>query len=119
MNIKDVNHALFLFEKHNIQRGEALNVGNGKKANYHYDRIRKIIVFLKREKALMNLSIFFTHTNPYVRLDAAANLLPLYEKDCLKIMKAIEKDEKGIVVIEAEYTIKEWENGNLKEFYTL
>ena len=119
MKFKDVNHALILFEKHNIQKGEAANMGNGKKNNYHYNKIREIVSFLKKEKALIHLSDFFNHANPYVRLSAAANLLPLYEEDCIKIMEDIVNNEKGIVAIDAEYTISEWQNGNLKNFYTL
>jgi len=43
---------------------------------------------------------------------------PVFEKESLKIMKNITK-EKGIVSLDAEMTIKEWKNGNLKSFYTL
>ena len=119
MNIKNVKDALSLFEKHEIKRGEALNIGNSSKANYHYDKIREIIGYLKREKALSDLSIFLKHPNPYVTLGAAVNLLPWDEKTSLEVLKSIKNNERGIVSIEAEYSIKEWENGNLKKYYTL
>ncbi len=119
MNIKNIKNALSLFEKHEIKRGEALNVGNSSKANYHYDKIREITGFLKRENALSDLSIFLKHPNPYVVLGAAVNLLPWDEKKSLEVLKFIENNEKGIISIEAEYSIKEWENGNLKKYYTL
>ena len=48
MRIKDINHALALYEKHNIIRGEALEEGNSSKANYHFDKITEIIDFLKK-----------------------------------------------------------------------
>ena len=119
MKIKDVSNALSLFEKHETQRGIALNIGNSSKANYHYSKVREIVDFLKIENKLSDLSVFFQHSNPYVRLGAAVNLLPWNEKDCLEILKSIANNEKGIVSIEAKYSIKEWENGNLKGFYTL
>ena len=74
MNIKNVKDALSLFEKHEIKRGEALAVGNSSKANYHYDKIREIIGFLKKEKALPDLSIFLEHPNPYVTSGAAVSI---------------------------------------------
>lgn len=119
MNIKNVKDALSLFEKHEIKRGEALAVGKSSKANYHYEKIREIIGFLKREKALPDLSIFLKHPNPYVTSGAAVNLLPWDEKTSLEVLKSIKNNERGIVSIEAEYSIKEWENGNLKKYYTL
>lgn len=119
MNIKNVSDALSLFEKHETKRGDALNIGNSFKANYHYGKVREIVVFLKIENKLSDLSAFFQHPNPCVRLGAAVNLLPWNEKDCLEILKSIANNEKGIISIEAKYSIKEWENGNLKGFYTL
>ena len=119
MKIKDVNHALSLFEKHEIKFGEGSDAGNSSKTNYHYDKIREIAGFLKKEKALPNLSIFFKHPNPWVRVGAAVHLLPWDEIKSLEVLRLIETNEKGIVTIEAQYCIEEWENGNLKHFYTL
>lgn len=119
MKINDVKHALSLFEKYNVQRGDALNLGNSKKANSCYDKIRNIVAFLKEEKAIPTLSVFYNHPNPYVRLNASAYLLPIDEKRSLSVIKTIENEEKGIISVTAKYTIKEWENGNLKGFYTL
>jgi len=119
MKINDVKHALSLFEKYNVQRGDALNSGNSKKANSCYDKIRNIVTYLKEEKAISILSTFYNHPNPYVRLNASANLLPIDEKRSLSVIKTIANEEKGIISVTAKYTIKEWENGNLKGFYTL
>lgn len=115
---ESIQQALDLFEKYSISRGKALEVGNGKVANYNYDRIENVVKFLREEKELSKLSIFYNHPNAFVKLDAAAYLLPVFEKESLKAIKEIMKVE-GIVSLDAEMTIKEWKNGNLRNFYTL
>ena len=52
MRIKDIDHALALYEKHNIIRGEALEEGNSSKANYHFDKVQETIGFLKAQDAI-------------------------------------------------------------------
>lgn len=116
--IENTQQALDLFEKYSISRGKALETGNSKVANYNYDRIENVIRFLREKKELSKLSVFYNHLNAFVKLDAAAYLLPVFEKESLKVMKEIMKVE-GIVSFDAEMTIKEWKNGNLRNFYTL
>ena len=108
MRIKDINHALALYEKHNIIRGEALEEGNSSKANYHFDKITEIIDFLKKEDALPELFRFLEHSNPWVRLTTAVHLRDYDEKACLEVMRSIEKNEKGIIGFTAELSIKTW-----------
>ena len=116
--IESIQQALDLFEKYSISRGKALEAGNSKVANYNYDRIGDVVNFLREEKDLSKLSVFYNHPNAFVKLSAAAYLLPVFEKESLKAMKEITK-VKGIVSLNAEMTIKEWKNGNLRNFYTL
>mgnify|MGYP000837606930 CR=1 FL=1 len=116
--IETIEQALELFEKYSISRGAAIDSGNSKLANRYYDKIRNLILFLREKKELSQLATFYYHPNAFVRLAAAVNLLPVFEKESLKIMKEVTK-EKGIVSLEAEMTIREWKNGNLKNFYTL
>lgn len=116
--VETIEQALELFEKYSISRGTAIDSGNSKSANRCYDKIRNLILFLRERKELPQLAIFYHHPNAFVRLAAAANLLPVFEKESLKVMREITK-EKGIVSLEAEMTIKEWKNRNLKTFYTL
>lgn len=116
--VKTVEQALGLFEKYSISKGAAIDSGNSKVANKNYDRIEFIVKFLRENQELSQLAVFYNHPNAHVRLNAAAYLLPVFEKESLKIMKNITK-EKGIVSLDAEMTIKEWKNGNLKSFYTL
>ena len=110
MKIKDIDHALALYEKHNIIRGEALDEGNSSKANYHFDKIQEIINFLKAQDAITELFKFLKHPHPYVRLDAAFHLKDHNEKGCLEVVKSIEKNEKGIVSLNAKLCIQAfWE----------
>lgn len=106
MKIKDIDHALALYEKHNIIRGEALDEGNSFKANYHFDKIQEIINFLKAQDAITELFKFLKHPHPYVRLDAAFHLKDYDEKVCLEVVESIEKNEKGAVSSTAYFYIK-------------
>lgn len=116
--IDNIQQALDLFEKYSISQGKALDVGNSRVANYNYDRIEDVVRYLREKKELSRLSVFYTHSNAYVKLGAAAYLLPVFEKESLKVMKEIVKT-KGILSLDAEMTIKEWKKGNLRNFYTL
>jgi hypothetical protein len=53
-----------------------------------------------------------------VRAWAASYLLPLYEKESIRVLKEI-VNMKTFGSLDAEMTIKEWKNGNLRNFYTL
>lgn len=106
MRIKDIDHALALYEKHNIIRGEALEEGNSSKANYHFDKVQEIINFLKVQNAITELFKLLKHPHPYVRLNAAVQLKDHDEKGCLEVVKSIEKNEKGIVSLDAKLCIQ-------------
>ena len=108
MRIKDIDHALALYEKHNIIRGEALEEGNSSKANYHFDKITEIIDFLKKENAIAELFSFLEHPYPWVRLTTAVHLRDYDERACLEVMRTIEKNEKGIIGLTAKLSIKTW-----------
>jgi hypothetical protein len=110
MRIKDIDHALALYEKHNIIRGEALEEGNSSKANYHFDKVQETIGFLKAQNAITELFKLLKHPHPYVRLNAAVQLKDHDEKGCLEVVKSIEKNEKGIVSLNAKLCIQAfWE----------
>ena len=113
MRIKEINHALALYEKHNIIRGAALEEGNSSKANYHYNKISEITDFLKKENAITELFRFLEHSHPYVRLTTAVHLKDYDENTCLEVVKSIEKNEKGIVSLDANLCIKVfWEKSH-------
>lgn len=118
MRIKNVEIALQLFEEAAIKQGEASKLGKGKEANRYYDKIGTIVTYLKSNRCLERLSLYYTHPDLSVRSWAAAYLLPLYEKESLKVLKEISK-MKVFGSLDAKLTIQEWKNGNLRDFYTL
>lgn len=116
--VESIEQYLILFEEYSINKGEAMNTGGSKSANRYYNNIENIVGYLRESKRLSQLSVFYNHPNAFVRLSAAAYLLSVFEKESLKVMKKISK-ENGIVSLNAKMTIREWENGNLRNFYTL
>ena len=112
-----VEQALTQIVKYAIKRGEALEEGKSQIANRCYDKIRRIVDSLKEENQLSLLAKLYDHSNSWVCLTASVYLLPLYEKESLSNLRRIAKMD-GLCAFEAEMTIKEWKNGNLKNFYT-
>lgn len=117
--IKDLKEALEIFEDAAIKQADAITQkGSSKIANRNYDRIAAVAQYLRENKLLHELSVFYTHPNLSVRSWAAAYLLPVYEKESIEILEEIAKLE-GLEALEAEILIKEWKKGNLHDFYTL
>jgi HEAT repeat protein len=84
MRIKDIDHDLALYEKHNIIRGEALEEGNSSKSNYHFDKVQELIGVLKAQNAITELFKLLKNPHSYVRLNAAVQLKDCDEKVCLE-----------------------------------
>ena len=118
MKIENVDEALCLFEEAAIKQEEAVRSGKSKIANRNYDKIKSIVIFLKNNKSLGRLAAYYVHPNLSVRAWAASYLLPLYEKESIRVLKEI-VNMKTFGSLDAEMTIKEWKNGNLRNFYTL
>lgn len=116
--VESIEQALKLFEEYSTKRGKALYSGDSKTANRCYDNIRKIVHILRDEKQLDRLAIFYNHPNTFVKSAAATYLLPVHEKESIKVLKEISK-MKVFGSLDAEIIIKEWKNGNLRDFYTL
>jgi hypothetical protein len=62
------------------------------------------------------LKRFATHPDVEVRLWACAHLLAIDEPFALCALQKIEKSERGFASITAEYTIREWRAGKLKDY---
>lgn len=116
--IKNVKEALELFESAAMERSEALKMSNSKKANRNYDKMAIIVKYLRENKSLHELAVFYQHPDICLRSSAAAYLLPLYEEKSIDVLQEI-AEMKGIEGFNAEMTIKEWKKGNLHDFYTL
>lgn len=115
--INNLKEALKFFEDAAIKRGEAIREGHSKIANRNYDKMTDIAKYLRANNSLHELSIFYIHPDIALRL-SAAYLLPVYEKESIKVLKEVAKMD-GIESLNAEMTIKEWKNGNLRNYYTL
>ena len=111
--------ALSLFESYAIKQNEYsyLHV-NSSKANYFFDKLHEIVNWMKENGHLDSLSNYYSHPNIAVRSWAACYLLPLHEKESLEVLEEIVK-MKVPDSFDAQMTIREWKNGNLKNFYTL
>jgi len=117
--IKNLKEALEIFEDAAIKHSDAITQkGSSKIANRNYDKISAVAMYLRENKLLPELSVFYTHSNLSVCLWAAAYLLPVYEEESIKILEEIAKLE-GLEAFNAEILIKEWRKGNLHDFYTL
>lgn len=116
--INNLKEALKFFEDAAIKYGEAIRNGKSKIANRNFDILADIAKYLRKNNSLYELSIFYTHPDISLRSWAATYLLPVYEKESIKVLKEIAKMD-GIESFNAEMTIKEWKNGNLRNYYTL
>lgn len=117
--IKNLKEALEIFEDAAIKQADAImQKGSSKIANRNYDKILSVAQYLRENKLLPELSIFYMHPNLSVRSWAAAYLLPVYEEESIKILEEIAKFE-GFGVLDADILIKEWKKGKLRDFYTL
>lgn len=113
MKIKNLKEAIALFEEASIKQAEATEQGNYKVGNKCYKEIKKAIDFLKKNNALEILDICLNSHFVGVRLWAAYYLLPIREKESMKILEEIAQGT-GIHSLTAETTLSEWRKGNLK-----
>lgn len=113
IRIKDNEVALEIFERASIKQAEATEQGNYKVGNKCYKEIKKAIDFLKKNNALEILDICLNSHFVGVRLWAAYYLLPIREKESMKILEEIAQGT-GIHSLTAETTLSEWRKGNLK-----
>lgn len=111
--IKDIKTALLKFEKAAVKHAEATEQGDYRTVNKNYAVIAKVITFLKQHDSIEKLSEFLNHSSVGVRLWAATYLLPVLETEALRVLKQI-ASTTGIHSFDAEMTVSEWENGNLK-----
>lgn len=111
--IKDIETALAVFEEASIKQTEATEQGDYKTGNKHYGEITKAVAFIKSENAIANLRPLLSHSSVGVRMWAACYLLPVDEKEGIKVLEQIAKSS-GIHALTADTTLSEWKKGNLK-----
>ena len=102
------------FEQAASKYSEATEVGNARVANRNFDKVEKIVLYLKENNSLDELRMFLNHDVIGVRMLAASYLLPKYEKEASSILEEI-SNQKGMIPFIAEMTLKEWRKGNLRD----
>ena len=113
MKLKKSIDALKLFEDAARKHSIATEQGDYIVANKNYKKIVESITYLKSENALDSLLLFLNNESVGVRIWAATYVLKTDEKAGVKILKEIIK-QGGILSLNAEMTLNEWEKGNLK-----
>ena len=111
--VNSIDDALLLFEEITIKRGEALSADDFKTYNKYLPTINKCIVYLYNHQQLQLLYKFLTHNNYLVRSTTAYVLLPLYEKECIRVLSEIVNGDYGLQCINAKRILMMWENGDL------
>ncbi len=111
--ISSIETALKIFEEASTKQVEATEIGDYKNGNKNYDKIIKVISFLKTENSIESLLQYLSHSSIGVRLWSACYILPINEKMAIKVLENITKEE-GIISLTAETTLNEWKKGNLK-----
>ena len=111
--IKDLSAAFALFEESASKHAEATEQGNYRVGNKCYASIVKAIAFIKEQGEIKALLNFLTHPSVGVRIWAATYILPVQEKEGVRVLEQIMKEE-GIHSLDAKTTLSEWRKGNLK-----
>lgn len=113
-NILDKKMALDLFYENAKKQALATENGDYKNGNENVDKIRQAIIYLKETNSLSDLFDFLKNNSVGVRLWTATYLLPIYEKECIKVLEDIINGNKdSIHSFDAEMVLSEWKKGSL------
>lgn len=96
-----------------IKYGEAIEVGDSKKATKQSSIIRKIRQQLTTSCELQLLIPSIKHDNDYVKLNVASSLMTILPNDSREVLQELQK-KKGLIGFEAGMFLQEWERGNVK-----
>ena len=111
--IVEIKGALKIFEESAQKHQEATDVGDYKTANKNYDSIIIAVKYLKEHNLIDDLLPYLNSQSIAVKLWASTFLLPYHESDAISALKDLIK-VKGIISLDAETVLVEWERGNLK-----
>lgn len=113
--IKDVESALYEYEHLCYKIGVANEEGDYKTNNECFRNLWKIAEYLRQQNALDRLKTFWTFSSSWLRFYSATHLLWTDEIEAKKIIRQIELDLSHPVLSHiAEYTLIEWEKGNIQ-----
>ena len=113
--IKDLETALKMYEEAAVKQEATFETGDYKTGNKYYEIFAKARNFIKKEKALEKLKPFLNHASPHLRVCAADDLLPIYEKEAIHALEEVIKDP-GIVSMSAGRVLGEWKGMDMLEW---
>jgi HEAT repeat protein len=113
-NISPEN-ALSIFVESSIEHRNATENGDYRRANKAYSSVIKSMKILKEDGETDEFLKLLNHESPSVRLSSACALLSTFETEALRVLGEL-KNDPGLVSVAAQYTILEWEKGNLSLF---
>ena len=111
--INSIEDALKLFEESTSKRGDALDANDIKTYNKYLPAVNKCVIYLYEHHQLQLLYQFLSHDNYLVRSTAAYVLLPLYEKECIKVLSEIINGDYGAQSLNVERILMRWGDGDL------
>lgn len=113
--IKDIESALHEYENLCHQIGTANEKGDYKTNNKCFRNLWKTAEYLRELNALDRLKTFWSSSSAWLRFYAAFHLLWTDETEAKNIIKQIVLDLSHPILSHiAEYTLIEWEKGNIK-----
>jgi hypothetical protein len=93
-------------------------VGDSKKTNKLYDIQYKHFSLLKKQlNGIDALSQLMEHPDMYVRYIAAIHLLSVDEQRAKSVILSVAPLSKSLK-FDSKYLLQEWDNGNLKSYYS-
>ena len=96
-----------------IKYGEAIEIGDSKKANKQSAIVRGIRQQLIASDELQILTPILQHDNDYVRLSVATSLIFIMPQESKRVLIELQ-NKRGLLAFEAEIFLQEWEKGNMK-----
>jgi hypothetical protein len=98
-----------------LKEEDSLSRGDAKTGNKQYRIIKKIRGNLKSnpEYGIEKLAPFLQHPSENVRLQTACSLLSIMPKQAKEVLLEVAAS-RGLVALNAQMTLSEWEKGNLK-----
>jgi hypothetical protein len=102
------------YRQHAADHGVHSLEGDADASNAAYDRLQNVFVSLAREGKRNELFRLYDDVDPSVQCWAASHTLEIDEARALAKLGQLEKSGIPLVSMVAEYTIKEWKNGELR-----
>ncbi|CAN5692884.1 hypothetical protein BH11PSE3_BH11PSE3_39320 [soil metagenome] len=99
-----------------IEHGRCTESGDFTMGNAAFDRMEAALAELRRhdDRGASVLIGLLTHSNGWVRLEAATHLLPLQPEVACEALKKLEAGPQSYIEHGAKMVLQEWRAGKLK-----